>query len=166
MMKNISSRNKGIITGLLMSAVLLLLFYGLHKPVTGNTEFIIYAVYIAGILWSLFDYKKTAPANAKFKDYFSAGFKTFIVVVLIMVLFTFIFYKFNLQLRDGPIEENNRLLLKEGNKTPAEIAANAEQLKKLFMPVMIGIATFKYLFLGALISLIGAGFLSQKAAVQ
>lgn len=161
-MQALTPRNKGILTGVLMVLVLLLFFYGLHKPVIGTTEYIVYAVYIAGILWSLFDFKKTAADDAKFKDYFSTGFKTFIVVVLIMAVFTFIFYKFNLQLRDGPIEENSKLLLQEGNKTVAEIEANAEQLKKIFMPMMVGITTFKYLAIGALIAAVGAGFLSQK----
>lgn len=145
-----------------MATVLLLFFYGLHKPVIGTAEYVVYAVYIAGILWSLFDFKKTATADAKFKDYFSTGFKTFIVAVLIMAVFTFIFYKFNLQLRDGPIAENSKLLLQEGNKTTAEIATNAEQLRKIFMPMMVGITTFKYLAIGALIAAVGAGFLSQK----
>lgn len=161
-MQTISPRNKGLVTGSLMVTVLLVFFYGLHKPVIGTAEYVVYAVYIAGILWSLFDFKKTAAADAKFKDYFSTGFKTFIVSVLIMAVFTFIFYKFNLQLRDGPIAENSKLLLQEGNKTTAEIATNAEQLRKIFMPMMVGITTFKYLAIGALIAAVGAGFLSQK----
>ncbi len=81
-MQNISARNKGIITGFVMIGILLLFFYGLHKPVNGTTEYIVYVVYIVGILWSLFDFKKSATADAKFKDYFSVAFKTFVIVVL------------------------------------------------------------------------------------
>lgn len=161
-MANISSRNKGLITGFVMIGTLLLMFYGLHKPVIGTTEYIIYTIYVAGILWSLFDYKRGAVNDEKFKDYFSAGFKTFIVIVFMMAIFSLIFYKFNLQLRDGPIAENSKLLLKEGNKTPAEIEANAAQLRKIYLPMMTGITTFKYLVLGALVSAIVSGFLSQK----
>jgi hypothetical protein len=163
-MKNLNARNKGILTGSVMVIVLLLLYYGLHRPITGASEFIVYAIYTAGILWCLYEYKKNTCTKMKFKDYFATGFKTFIIVVLIMVLFTFIFYKLNMQLVTNSIEENNTLLLKEGNKTPVEIAANAAQMKKIFMPMMLGITTFKYLILGTLITAIGAGFLSQDKA--
>jgi F0F1-type ATP synthase assembly protein I len=163
-MKNIAAREKGIITGVLMVAAVLICFYGIHANVNGYTQYLAYGIYMAGILWCLFDFKKTAPAAANFKDYFSAGFKTFIVVVLIMAIFTYIFYSNNLQLRDGPIAENNRLLLLEGNKTPAEIEANASQLRKIFLPMMTGIFTFKYLIIGALVTAVGAAFLGQKKA--
>jgi uncharacterized membrane-anchored protein len=133
-MKKIAAREKGIITGLLMVVSILISFYGMHANVNGYTQYLAYGIYMAGILWCLFDYKKTAPESASFKDFFSAGFKTFIVVVLIMAIFTYIFYSINLQLRDGPIAENNRLLLLEGNKTPAEIEANAQQLRKFSCP--------------------------------
>jgi hypothetical protein len=79
-----------------------------------------------------------------------------------MVIFTYIFYKFNTQYRDNGIAENNKLLLQEGNHTPAEIENNALQLKKIFMPMMLGINTFKYLILGVLVTVVGAGFLSKK----
>ena len=79
-----------------------------------------------------------------------------------MVLYTFIFFKFNTAYRDAGIAENNAMLLKEGNHTPAEIESNANQLKQIFMPVMVGITTFKYLILGALVTAIASGFLSRK----
>jgi Protein of unknown function (DUF4199) len=161
-MANISARNKGIITGFVMIGIWLLLFYGLHKPVIGTTEYYIYVIYIAGITWSLFNYKKTAVGDEKFKDYFSVGFRTFIIVVLMMAIFAFIFYKFNVQLRDGPIAENSQLLLKQGNKTPAEIEANAALLRKIYLPMMTGITTFKYLLIGATIAAVVSGFLSRK----
>ncbi|MEI7470952.1 MAG: DUF4199 domain-containing protein [Ferruginibacter sp.] len=163
-MKNIAAREKGIITGLLMVSAILICFYGMHSSVNGYTQYVAYGIYIAGILWCLYDFKKNATKEVSFKDYFSAGFKTFIVVVLMMAIFTYIFYSNNLQLRDVPIAENNRLLLLEGNKTPAEIEVNANQLRKIFLPMMTGIFTFKYLIIGALVTAVGAAFLGQKKA--
>ncbi len=161
-MENISATYKGLITGLLMIAITLLFFYVLKKPFNGKEQYAIYIIYIAGIIWSLLEFKKKATETTKFKDYFSIGFKTFIVVTLLMVLFTYVFYTFNTQIRDAGIAENNKLLLVEGNHTPAEINNNAEQLKKIFMPMMMGINTFKYLIIGVLITVAGAGFLSSQ----
>jgi len=161
-MTNISARNKGLITGAVMIALGLFFFYGLKMPFESNLQYVIYSVYTAGILWTLFDFKKTAAADAKFKDYFSAGFKMFVIVTFLMVVFVFVFFYFNPEIRDAKFAENNKLLLQEGNHTPDEIAKNTDQMKRIFMPMMIGITTFIYLFMGALVTAITSGFLSTK----
>ncbi len=154
---------KGLVTGILMIALSLLFFYGLKLAPNGKEQFAILSVYVIGIAWSLISYKQSSTDIPRtFKEYFSIGFKTFIVVTLLMVIYTIIFYKCNLQIREDGIAENNKLLMLEGNHTPAEIEKNADKLRSIFIPLMTGIATFKYLIIGALVTVIGAGFLSQK----
>lgn len=162
MLKNLNPTKKGLITGLLMVLLALFFFYVLKMPVNQKEQYVLFTVYIAGIAWSLYSYKQTAAEDKKFKSYFSTGFKTFIVVTFLMVLYTFIFFKFNTAYREAGIAENNAMLLQQGNHTPAEIESNANQLRQIFMPVMIGITTFKYLILGALVTAIASGFLSRK----
>ena len=162
MLKDLNPTKKGLVTGLVMVALSLFFFYVLKLPVNQKEQYVIFSVYIAGIIWSLYSYKQSSAADKNFKNYFSTGFKTFIVVTLLMVIYTFIFFKFNTAYRDAGIAENNALLLKEGNHTPAEIESNANQLKQIFMPVMVGITTFKYLILGSLATAIASGFLSRK----
>jgi len=161
-MNNISPRNKGFITGLLMVALSLFFFYVLKQPLESNYQYMIYLVYIAGIIWCLVDFKKQAGDTPSFKTFFSTGFKMFVIVTLLMVLFVFIFFYLNPEVRDDKFAENNRLLLLEGNHTPAEIEKNSEAMKRIFLPMMLGITTFIYLFLGSLITAITSGFLSQK----
>ena len=129
MLKDLNATKKGLITGLLMIALTLFFFYVLKLPVNQKEQYVIFSVYIAGIIWSLLSYKQTATEDKTFKSYFSTGFKTFIVVTLLMVLYTFIFFKFNTDYRNAGIAENNAMLLKEGNHTHAEIESNANQLK-------------------------------------
>jgi hypothetical protein len=161
MLNNLNATKKGLVTGLVMIGLALFFYYVLKLPVNEKDQYALFTVYVAGIAWSLFSYRQT-PGDKNFKSYFSTGFKTFIVVTLLMVLYTFIFFKFNTAYRDAGIAENNKLLMKEGNHTAAEIESHASQLKQIFMPVMVGIATFKYLILGALVTAIGSGFLSRK----
>ncbi len=162
-MNNLSARSKGFVTGFLMVALSLFFFYVLKQPLESNYQYIIYLVYIAGIIWCLLDFKKQAGnVTPSFKEFFSTGFKMFVVVTLLMVLFVFIFFYLNPELRDDKFAENNRLLLIEGNHTPAEIEKNSEAMKRIFLPMMLGITSFIYLFLGALITTITSGFLSQK----
>ena len=161
-MKNLSATYKGLITGALMILLSLVFFYIFKLPENGKSQYIILITFIVGVLWSLISYKITSPPNRTIKNYFSEGFKTFIVVALFMAIFTFIFYKFNPQIMENGIQENNAILLKDGNKTPAEIKENADKLRNIFMPMMLAISTIKYLLLGSLISFITGGFLSQQ----
>ncbi len=145
-----------------MICLALFFFYVLKLPVNQKEQYVLFSIYIAGIIWSLLSFKQSSSPDKSFKSYFSTGFKTFIIVTLLMVLYTFIFFKFNTSYRDAGIADNNKLLLQEGNHTAAEIESNAIQLKQIFMPVMVGITTFKYIILGALVTAVGSGFLSRK----
>ena len=162
-MKNLKSQYIGIITGIVMIAASLFAFYYLHLPTKSNFLLIVYSIYSVGIVLTLLRYYKSDIPNKKFKDYFSEGFKAFIVVVLFMVIYTFIFVKTNPSIIASFITENNKLLLAEGNRTEAEISANEDKIKSMFLLSMVMGATIIYLIIGALISVLGAGFLSQKS---
>ncbi|MBP6431021.1 MAG: DUF4199 domain-containing protein [Ferruginibacter sp.] len=157
----ISAAYKGIITGVLMIATALVAYLILKLPVNQKEQYALYGIFTLGIVWSLVSEKNNANV-VSFKDFFGVGFRTFMMATLLMVIFTFIYFKFDTSYRDLGIEENKVLLLKEGNHTADEIDKNAVQLKKIFLPMMVGGAVFKYLILGALVSLVGAGFLSQQ----
>lgn len=161
-MKLRTPAQKGLVTGATMVLASLFSLYVLKNPVESNFQFIVYLIFCLGIVWSLFAYMKSTAENKAFKDYFSIGFKTFVVIALIMAIFTFAYFSGNPEFRDSKIAENSKLLIQQGDHLPNEIASNSEQLKKMFMPLMISAAVFRYLILGALITLIAAGFLSQK----
>jgi len=138
-------------------------YFGLKIPFNSKEQFIVLAIYAAGIVWSLVAFNSANTGEKKFKAYFQAGFKTFIVVTLLMVIYCIVFYTFNTGMRDTWIENNNQMLLKEGNHTPAEIAENAKQMKSIFLPMMVGIYLFKHLIIGVLVTAVATGFLiSQK----
>ena len=136
-------------------------FYFLHLPENGNSQYLTIGLYILGIFWILFSHKKNAD-RLEIKSFFSEGFKGFIVVTLLMVVYTFVFYKLNPQILEKGIAENNELIKLEGNKTLAEIRENENKLRSMFMPMMLMLNTIKYLILGALVSLVMGTFLSQK----
>lgn len=155
-MKKLTATHKGTITGLLMIVVSVVFFYVLKFPENGTNQLLVWLIFISGIIWSLVSYKMADPGSASLKNYFSEGFKTFIVVTLFMAVFTFVFYKLNPQILEDTIKANNILVQKEGDHTPAEIEENANRLRNIFMPMMLATKTLMYLFTGALISIIGA----------
>ena len=155
---------KGLIIAAVMLLVSVILFYGFKFPTNHPSQLVVMGLYIIGIFWTLLSLKPAAGSVLKFKDYFSQGFKTFIIVTLLMVVYTAVFYKLNPQILEGVIKENEILIAKAGNKTPAEIKANSESLKSIFMPMTISLTTVIYLGLGALTSVVGGLILlnSQK----
>jgi hypothetical protein len=160
-MKKITAGRKGLITVAVMIILSLIFFYGLKQPIDSSYQNIIYAVYTVGILWSLIDFSRTTTNATKFNEYFSEGFKTFIMVTFLMVIYTLIIYLCNPQIKEAKLALNNQMLLQEGNYTPAEIAANAEKLKSIFIPMTLAVYTFIYLVLGALITAISSAVIGQ-----
>jgi F0F1-type ATP synthase assembly protein I len=164
-MNNLNATRKGIIISALMIIASLTSFYIFHLPDNGNSQYLTLSVFIAGIIWTLYDFHKKNP-DTTFKKYFGEGFKAFIAIALLMVIFAFIFYKLNPQIMEQGIKENNELLRKQGNKTEAEIVSNANQLRSIYIPVMLSLTTIKYLFLGALSTAVIAGLFLQKKQVS
>jgi len=161
-MKQTTSLQTGLITAALMVLASLFSLYILKNPLESYFQIIVYILFAAGILWSLISYSKTATDNKSFSNYFSTGFKTFVVITLLMAVFAYIYFSLNTEFRDNKIADNSRLLLLEGNHLPAEIEDNAGQLKKMFIPMMLSAAIFRYLILGAIITAVAAFFLSSK----
>lgn len=158
-MQKLFPLKKGLLTAFTMIGLSLFFFYGLKEPVESKYQYAIYTAYTLGIVWSIVAFNKIASPATTFKEYFSAGFKTFIIVTLLMVIYT-IFYKLNPEILELKININNELALKEGNHTPMEIESNAKQMRSIFIPMMLAITTF-IPFLGALISAVTAGVIIQ-----
>ena len=164
-MKQFTPAQKGLLTGALMILASLFSLYVLKNPVESYFQFIVYIIFCAGVIWSLLSYSVMAADKKSFANYFSTGFKTFVVISLLMAAFAYIYFSFHVEFRDSKIAENSRMLLQQGNHLPKEIENNAVKLKKMFMPMMISAAIFRYLIIGALVTVIAAGSLSKKASL-
>lgn len=88
----LTSTYKGIITGICMIAISMCIYFfkgNFQNPM----QYLTYAVYVAGIIWTLKSFSYHTKGNKTFKNLFSEGFKCFIVVTLLMVAFTWVFQK-------------------------------------------------------------------------
>jgi hypothetical protein len=161
-MKNISAKYIGLITGGIMVLLSLVLFYQFKFPHTGAVKIICYSIFSVGIIITLLNFKQASKEDKTFKDYFSEGFKMFVVVVLIMAVFTFVFYKLNPQIFESILAEINKYNAADINKTLVDVTENSDKLRRAFMPMTVATNTIMYLIIGALVTVCGAGFLSQK----
>ena len=79
-MKTIKVQYIGLITAALMIAASLISFYMLHQPVESNFQLLVYLIFVVGIIWSMLVLFTSNNEAKSFKDYFSTGFKTFVIV--------------------------------------------------------------------------------------
>ena len=159
-MKNITATYKGLITGAAMIIVSILIYVA-QGNFEGNLQYIVYCMYVAGIIWTLLDHKKKT-GYATFKEYFSQGFKCFIVVTLFMVLFNLFFILLHPEFKDAMVANMQTELIKEKNMMPSDVEKTIANAKKIFLPAYLMGAVFSYLLIGVLITVIGSGFLSAK----
>ncbi len=161
-MINISSRNIGLVTGAIMVAVSLVLFYQFNFSDKGAVKIVCYTIFSIGIIAALINFKFSSAAEKTFKEYFSEGFKMFVVVVLIMAVFTYIFYKVNPQIFENALIEINKYNIQDADKTAIDLEENNKAFRKAAMPMTVASNVIIYLIIGALVSVCTAGFLSQK----
>lgn len=143
----------------------LAIYYAKHDFDNG-LQYIVYTTYVAGIIWTLFTFKKEKGSNAGFKQCFAEGFKCFIVVTLLMVLFTLAFILMHPELKEQMAVSMRADYANVANLTPVDVENKIDAAKKFFLPGFLMGATLSYLFIGALISVIGAGVLSRKRAAD
>ncbi len=151
MLQHLNATRKGLITGLLMIG-LSLLFYYTGQPVDSPFQYLIYIIYAAGIVWTLYDFSRSAENKNKFAAFFLEGFKCFIVITLLMVVFTFVFNKLHPEFKDQMAEAYKTELVKKGNSTEAEMLTNVEKMKSYYLTMLISGAVFGYLLIGAIIA--------------
>ena len=160
-MKPNTATKKGLLTGVVMILVSVIIYYT-RGNFENRLQYITYTIYVAGIIWALLDHSKQMNAKHSFGEYFSQGFKCFVVVTLLMVIFTAIFLLLQPQLKDEMAVTYKNDLIKTGNYTMPEIEEKIKVARKSFVPAMIMGAVFGYLVIGAMVTVITSIVLVQK----
>ncbi|MEI9909310.1 MAG: DUF4199 domain-containing protein [Bacteroidota bacterium] len=157
-MNKITPLIKGLITGAVMTGINFLLIYTNRANNSGST-YIFYLLYAAGIAWTLIDYFRSANYKASFGSIFGQGFRCFIIVTLITVLFTGIYSSTHPEIAEEAAVNYRKELVKQGNKTPAQIDEEINSVKKNFVTGNVSLAIFGSLITGAIFTAVGAGLL-------
>jgi hypothetical protein len=156
-----TSTRIGIVSGLIMIVTSILIFY--FKGGFDNAyQYITYGIYAGSIVFAQHIYSGAAREGHKLKNYFSEGFKTFIVITLLMVIFTRVFISYTPELTRDAAETLRRELLSNANKTEAEINNELALYRKNYNNIMTSIVIFGYLAIGSLVSLTGGLFYSRR----
>lgn len=152
---------KGAITGVVM-VIMTLILYTQKIKVGSWLTYLLYVIYAAGILWTLFAYARSNEFVKKFGNIFGQGFRCFVIVTLFMVTFTGIFIKMHPEfaVEDGKIYREYLVGLK--NYTPEQIDSMVASEQKNYLVKNVSMATFGFLIQGALYTAVGSGLLLMR----
>ena len=164
-MNQLSSTKKGLITGALMVIISMIVFKFMQS-FDNNLPYVSYGIYTAGIIWSIITFAMAAENKLKFVQFFAEGFKCFIVVTLMMVVFYILFIYFHPELKDAAAIQLKAGLLAEKDKTPQEIDEILLRYKKNYITGITSITIFGYLIIGALISSLTSAILLARQNEQ
>jgi Protein of unknown function (DUF4199) len=158
---NVSPAIKGLITGLIMIVLALIIYFSGQQP-GSSLQYFIYAVYAIGIVWTITAWAKSASYTGKFGDAFQTGFKCFIIVALIMVLFTAVFSMLHPEFKEESAKYVREEMVKQNDKSPVEIDDAINNYKNRYTLILVFGAIFGYLIIGAVVSAITSLIITRR----
>ena len=160
-MKKFTPLAKGLFTGIAMVIFSFALYYFKWYRFNG-LGYLVYLLYAAGITWTLIEHSQMAQFSGKFQELFAQGFRCFIIVTLLMVIYTAIFSITHPKMAEDNAIHLREYLVKEKNKTPAEIEVAVANSKKQFTTQQVYSSIFGTLIIGSIFTLAGAGFIMLR----
>ncbi len=164
-MTRISATIKGLITGIVMILISIAI-YTTQGGFDNNLQYIAYGVYVAGVIWALYDHRQSNAANKSFKGFFTIGFKCFVAVTFIMVIFTYVFNLVEPSLKQQMAANYRADLSNQGNYTPAEMDKMVKTAEDYFNIQLTSRAIFGYLLIGTMVTVIVSFIFSQQQRSQ
>jgi hypothetical protein len=142
----------GLISSGLMIVALLAGYYQLISD-AATAQLVAYGCYAAGLVATLLLHG--SPPKG-FAGNFSTGFQCFIVITLVMVLFTYLFNALHPETAQQAAAALKDSLIKANNRTPDEIERDVNLFREGFATMVVSRSIFGYLIYGAITTAIGS----------
>ncbi|MEQ1678145.1 MAG: DUF4199 family protein [Chitinophagaceae bacterium] len=152
---NLRPAIKGLIAAVIMIAIALVTYYS-GMPANSPFQFLVYAVYAIGVVWTVVAYSKTSLFTGKFGDSFNQGFRCFIVITLMMVLFTATFSSMHPEFAEESSKYYREELLKQKDTLPPDIEAAVAKYKKNYTMTLVYGSIIGYLIIGAVVTAVSS----------
>jgi hypothetical protein len=159
-MKQLTAARIGMISAAVMIILSLVFFYVLKQPVESEYQYIIFGIDAIGVIIALALFSLRSN-TVVFKDYFSEGFKTFIIITFFIVIYILIFNICNPQIREAKLALNSHIAAQDPNRTPEEVAENTAALRPHMLALTVAGYTVLYLALGAIITTLTSAVIIQ-----
>jgi hypothetical protein len=145
-------------TALVMMAISWLGFLNyISNPTT--TQLSVYGFYALSTWYLLFFNRKESQA---FKDFFQIGFRHFILVTLLMALFSYLFIQLHPNLVEDSAIQLRKTLQNTNNRTPTEIERDVKLFIEGYPTAMVSRTIFGYLVVGSMVTAISSFLLTLQ----
>lgn len=145
-------------TAFLMMAISWLGFLNdIPNPTTA--QLLIYGFYALSTWFLLFFNRSESQA---FKDFFQIGFRHFILITLLMALFSYIFIQLHPNLIEDSAKQLRLAIQASNNRTPAEIERDVKLFIEGYPTAMVSRTIFGYLVVGSLVTAISSFLLTLQ----
>jgi hypothetical protein len=152
---------KGIIAGMVMIGLSILLQY-IGRNNSAAAQNLFYVLYGGAIAWTLLAYYRSANYTPSFGSIFGQGFRCFIIITLITVIFAGVNAGLHPEEKAKALKSYAEDLKKEGNRNEAEIKKMIDSADKQFLTGQVYMAAFGTLIIGAAFTAAGAGLLLMR----
>lgn len=165
--KSVSIWKSTMISGLYLAIATILIsvvFYVIGNPFSKTSQYLSYALFLAGILWGQISYKKELGGFATYGQVFLAGLLTMVFASIISSIYTYLLYT----VIDPSLQEQLRLyteeqMIAQGRVPEGQMEAALEMTAKFQTPTMMVVfGIFGGSLIGAIISLITAIFIKKN----
>lgn len=140
-----------ISSGLMIAALLAGYYQTIENAATA--QLLAYGFYTAAVVATLLVHG--SPAKG-FGGNFSTGFRCFIVITLVMVLFTYLFNALHPETAQQAAVQLKESLQKANNRTPDEIERDVNLFREGFATMVVSRSIFGYLMYGAITTAVGS----------
>ena len=152
----------GLVTGLAMVVYSFILKF-IHAPERSPMNFVVYILFLLGVLYFIYNYSKDDSHANGFADLFKAGFRMVSIVTIIMLLTTLAMLYLDPSIKQnglqGHLEDLQQL-----KKSPAEIVTEMKAAKENFVMSNVMSVLYLHIFLGVCFSAVGATFFKKDKA--
>jgi hypothetical protein len=145
-------------TAFLMMAISWLGFLN-NIPNPTTAQLLVYGFYALSTWFLLFFNRSESQA---FKDFFQIGFRHFILVTLLMALFSYIFIQLHPNLIEDSAKQLRLAIQASNNRTPAEIERDVKLFIEGYPTAMVSRTIFGYLVVGSLVTAISSFLLTLQ----
>ena len=154
------------IKGLIISMVLIvygIIIYSVYGMKHPEFSYVQYVFFLAGIIWACVSYSNQLNNNVTYGNLFAHGFKTTVVVTVIMLVYSIIALKFLFpDMVDKSIEVTRQKMEADGKATDSQIDQAVTMIKDHFVLFAVVGIIFGFAIFGAVSSLIGAAVAKKK----
>lgn len=159
--KPTSAISKGIIISLLLIVFSLVLYF-MDLQNQPGLQYIGYAIFIVGIIWSISSYAKQIDYNATFGKYFLHGFSIAAIVTCVMIIFMVIFLLVDPSLKQEALDKTAEEMAKNPKLTPEQAKQALQITGKFFTPILLGGILLGYMFFGTIVALVTAAVIKKN----